>query len=199
MPTLAPGILELDFQGVAVGTPRKVPRDHRPSCQALSLPTGVSLVDMRVATDQASLGQMALSLGIATGAGPRWAESICSDELPLPWLGPVSFHAPFLPASRLGQSPGLAASAVRAMGMVILDGGSPTGRPSSQARLDPVEDSEVSRVVPWEVPTWSSFAAPCLLPPGGFGLEKLPSSHQLSTSNAMGAEEGEGRERVPPL
>lgn len=67
-----------------------------------------------VATEQAYLDQMALSLEMAIGIGQGQAESISDQtKLRLPWLGSAGVRVPFLPVSRLGQSTGPAASAFR--------------------------------------------------------------------------------------
>lgn len=144
-----------------------------------------------VATDQAYLGQRGWGLRMALGAGQGRAESISGQtKLRLPWLESACVQAPFLPVSRLGQSSVLAASAFSNRGRtVILDGGGGEGPPP----VAPAprrgwtlrgkgskgwRSGHVSRVLPSEAPTRRSFAAPCVLHPRGFGLEKLPSSHQ---------------------
>lgn len=129
-----------------MGTPRKVSKDRQPSCQALSLPTGVSFVDMRALDLLLPQTGISGTNGLEPGDGQRYRprmgrEHLVRRSFSCPGLGLLvsTHHSSLCPGEARAQGwPPLRSATT---GMIILDGGSPTGGPSSQVRLDPAGDS----------------------------------------------------------
>lgn len=125
-----------------------------------------------VATHPPHLGQMALSLGMATGTGRGQTDHVWSDQLPPPWLGlGPSTITPCVQAEPEHSN----------NGQGHLCCGLPHPWPSSRARL--TLQGERNQGVAFRMGRWapalhtSACPAPCLLYPHCFGGKESPSSH----------------------